>query len=244
MARSVRVWDSREAPPQAAALALAAPAARLFGGVLQADALQGVQLVLKSPGLAPHDERIAALLGAARAQGVAVQGELDCFRARWTTCARNATTRQGHRHQRHQRQDHDDGADGLAGRALRPARGDGRQHRADDARHAGGGDSTLSADDGAPEPLPQVWVLELSSFQLDGVRGFEPARQRCSTSRRITSTGTARCEAYAAAKARVFGERAVMVINRDDPRVEAMVPAPALVKTGKGRSRAGAAARR
>jgi UDP-N-acetylmuramoylalanine--D-glutamate ligase len=33
--------------------------------------------------------------------------------------------------------------------------------------------------------------------------------------------------AYAAAKARVFGSKAVMVINRDDPAVEAMVPAPA-----------------
>ena len=35
--------------------------------------------MLKSPGLAPHDERIAALLAAARAQGIAVQGELELF---------------------------------------------------------------------------------------------------------------------------------------------------------------------
>jgi UDP-N-acetylmuramoylalanine--D-glutamate ligase len=76
---TVRVWDSRAAPPQAAALALAAPQASLFGGPLQATALQGVQLVLKSPGLAPRDERIAALLDAARGQGVAVHGELDLF---------------------------------------------------------------------------------------------------------------------------------------------------------------------
>ena len=86
---TVRVWDSRHPapgapdsaarPPQAAALALAAPQAVLFGGALQADALHGVQLVLKSPGLAPHDERIAPLLAAAKAQGVAVQGELDLF---------------------------------------------------------------------------------------------------------------------------------------------------------------------
>ncbi len=38
--------------------------------------------------------------------------------------------------------------------------------------------------------------------------------------------------AYGRAKARIFGEDAVMVINRDDPRVEAMVPAPVLVKQG------------
>jgi UDP-N-acetylmuramoylalanine--D-glutamate ligase len=32
--------------------------------------------------------------------------------------------------------------------------------------------------------------------------------------------------AYKAAKARVFGQQALMVINRDDPLVEALVPAP------------------
>jgi UDP-N-acetylmuramoylalanine--D-glutamate ligase len=36
--------------------------------------------------------------------------------------------------------------------------------------------------------------------------------------------------AYAAAKARIFGQRAVMVINRDDPQVEAMIPPPQVVK--------------
>ena len=41
--------------------------------------------------------------------------------------------------------------------------------------------------------------------------------------------------AYIDAKAKVFGERSVMVINRDDLQVEAMVPAPVLVKGGRGR---------
>jgi UDP-N-acetylmuramoylalanine--D-glutamate ligase len=36
--------------------------------------------------------------------------------------------------------------------------------------------------------------------------------------------------AYTAAKARVFATQALMVINRDDPLVEAMVPAPMVVK--------------
>ena len=50
---NLRVWDSREAPPQAAALALAVPEAVLFSGPLDAEALLGSKLVLKSPGLAP-----------------------------------------------------------------------------------------------------------------------------------------------------------------------------------------------
>jgi UDP-N-acetylmuramoylalanine--D-glutamate ligase len=38
--------------------------------------------------------------------------------------------------------------------------------------------------------------------------------------------------AYEAAKARVFGQRAVMVINRDDPQVEKLVPEPEAPKLG------------
>ena len=41
--------------------------------------------------------------------------------------------------------------------------------------------------------------------------------------------------AYGRAKARIFGEQAVMVINRDDALVEAMVPAPIKVAQGRGR---------
>jgi UDP-N-acetylmuramoylalanine--D-glutamate ligase len=232
---SVRVWDSREAPPQAAALALAAPAARLFGGVLQADALQGVQLVLKSPGLAPHDERIAALLGAARMQGVAVQGELELFaralddlrqerdyapkiiaisgtNGKTTTTALTAllVERCGLR-------------SAVAGN-IGPTMLDTLAARLDAA-----------ADDGAPEPLPQVWVLELSSFQLDGVRGFEPSAATVLNVTQDHLDWHGSMQAYAAAKARVFGERAVMVVNRDDALVEAMLPAPSLVKNTKGR---------
>ena len=68
--------------------------------------------------------------------------------------------------------------------------------------------------------LPEVWVLELSSFQLDGVQGFEPdaATVLNITQDHLDWHGT--MQAYAAAKARVFGTHAVMVINRDDPPVD------------------------
>jgi UDP-N-acetylmuramoylalanine--D-glutamate ligase len=76
------------------------------------------------------------------------------------------------------------------------------------------------------EHLPEVWVLELSSFQLDNVTAFEPS---AATVLNITQDhldwhGT--MDAYARAKARIFGKDAVMVINRDDPIVEGLVPAP------------------
>ena len=76
----VRVWDSRVEPPRAAALAEHVPGAtRLPAVPLTAKDLYGIDRVLKSPGLAPHDAGIAPLLAAAAKSGVPVEGELDVF---------------------------------------------------------------------------------------------------------------------------------------------------------------------
>ncbi|OWQ93752.1 UDP-N-acetylmuramoyl-L-alanine--D-glutamate ligase [Roseateles aquatilis] len=83
--------------------------------------------------------------------------------------------------------------------------------------------------------LPQVWVLELSSFQLDGVAGFEPSAGAVLNITQDHLDWHGDMPAYARAKGRVFGERGVLVINRDDPEVEALVPAPLVVKQGRGR---------
>ena len=238
---SVRVWDSRALPPQAAALALAAPAATLFGGPLPADALHAVQLVLKSPGLAPHDERIAGLLAAAQAQGVVVQGELDLFvqaladlrldqdyapkviaitgtNGKTTTTALTAL---------------------LVERCARRVALAGNIGPTLLATLAAALDAVK--DDGSRAPLPQVWVLELSSFQLEGVQGFEPDAATVLNVTQDHLDWHGSMVAYAAAKARVFGARAVMVINRDDAVVEAMVPASVPTKTARGRTAAGPA---
>ena len=76
---AVRVWDSRESPPQAETLAAQVPQALLVKGELNLAAFDGVQLVLKSPGLSPIDARIAEPLRTAIEQGILVQGELDLF---------------------------------------------------------------------------------------------------------------------------------------------------------------------
>ncbi len=75
----VRVWDSRESPPQAAALAADVEGSSLFSGELTATALEGIARIYKSPGLSPTDARLAPLLQAARTAGVPVRGELDLF---------------------------------------------------------------------------------------------------------------------------------------------------------------------
>jgi UDP-N-acetylmuramoylalanine--D-glutamate ligase len=232
---TVRVWDSRAQPPQREALALAVPAATLTTGALGTDALAGVKLVLKSPGLAPRDERIASLLDAARQQGLAIQGELDLFaRALADLKADRGYTPQVV------------AVTGTNGKTTTTALATLLIERCG-RRVAAAGNigpamlDTLAAaldaktDDGEPAPLPEAWVLELSSFQLDGVRDFEPdaATVLNITQDHLDWHGT--MDAYAGAKTRVFGTRGVVVLNRDDAIVAAMAPKPVVVK-GKAKA--------
>jgi UDP-N-acetylmuramoylalanine--D-glutamate ligase len=219
----VRVWDSREPPPHAETLVREWPGVQLFGAALGGEALGDATLVLKSPGLSPYDERIAPLLLEARTKGVPVQGELDCFvralaalkaargyaprlvaitgtNGKTTTTAMTAllVERTGK-------------SVGLAGN-IGPTLLD-----------------TLAAAE-AEDKLPEVWVMELSSFQLEGggrgVEGFEPDAAAVLNVTQDHLDWHGSMETYARAKARVYGQRALMVVNRDDPRVEAMVPQP------------------
>jgi len=231
---TVRVWDSRETPPQAGALALAVPSATLATGALEASLLDGVQLILKSPGLAPRDERIAARLTAARAMGVVVQGELDLF----AQALKDLNAERGYT------------PDVLAitgtnGKTTTTALTALLVERCG-RRVATAGNigptmlDTLAAaldatgDDGEPTALPDVWVLELSSFQLDGVSCFEPNASVVLNVTQDHLDWHGSMDGYAAAKARIYGRWATMVINRDDALVEAMIPAPTPV-VGKGK---------
>jgi UDP-N-acetylmuramoylalanine--D-glutamate ligase len=232
---AVRAWDSRlptagadapaELQPQLQALRSALPQAELRPGALDASALDGVQRVLKSPGLAPLDERIAPLLAAAGAAGIAVQGELQL----WAQALAELKAAQGYA----PRVLAVTGTNGkttttaLTARLVQSAR----------ARVAMAGnigptllDTLAQALDGAAaaesQPLPEVWVLELSSFQLDGVDAFEPDAAAVLNLSQDHLDWHGSMAAYAAAKARVFGRQALMVVNRDDALVGAMVPQP------------------
>ncbi|MET0335746.1 MAG: UDP-N-acetylmuramoyl-L-alanine--D-glutamate ligase [Rhizobacter sp.] len=310
----VRVWDSRETAPQDASLKEQVPSAERLSGALDAALLRdGVQLVLKSPGLAPADERIAPLLTLARESGVPVQGELDLFARALTdlkaergyapkviaiTGTNGKTTTTSMTGQLVERTGKRVAVAGNIGPtmlqtlanalALEPASvveeaasepveavqeevvpnepvmeppsavdDDevaaetevlGAQEIPAEAEAAalaaapaeddtvGGGPPAHLIPPPPPGPvfehLPEVWVLELSSFQLDGVQGFEPSAATVLnvTQDHLDWHGT--IDAYAAAKARIFGSGAVMVVNRDDALVEKMIPAPV---PGKGR---------
>ncbi|MEP6722594.1 MAG: UDP-N-acetylmuramoyl-L-alanine--D-glutamate ligase [Variovorax sp.] len=85
--------------------------------------------------------------------------------------------------------------------------------------------------------LPQVWVLELSSFQLDGVQHFEPTAAAVLNLTQDHLDWHGDMTAYAAAKARIFGTRGLMVLNRDDEAVMQMLPAPVRVKLQRPQQR-------
>ncbi|MBT9500278.1 MAG: UDP-N-acetylmuramoyl-L-alanine--D-glutamate ligase [Burkholderiaceae bacterium] len=293
----VQVWDSRENPPQAAALAEKVPAATRLSGEFAENVLHGVQLLLKSPGLAPGDARIAPLLAQARAAGIRIQGELDLFaqaladlkaERRYApavlaiTGTNGKTTTTSMTAQLVARTGKRVAMAGNIGPTMldtlavaldlepvaevepsaEPVVAEESTEAEERALEAPAEveaepepipeQTTLEAVDAlldepplpikppppkAPvfEYLPEVWVLELSSFQLDGVQGFEPTAGTVLNITQDHLDWHGGMEAYIAAKARVFGEQGVMVINRDDPRVEALVPAPVMVKGGRGR---------
>ncbi len=228
----VQVWDSREAPPNADALQAAVPAARLRCGALPADDLAGVQLVLKSPGLAPHDARIAPLLQAAHAAGIAVAGELDLF----SQALADLQAARGYAPQVLAITGTNGKTTTTAMCALLVAR---CGHRVAAAGNIGPTMlDTLAAALDQPadaDALPQVWVLELSSFQLDGVRGFNPSAAAVLNITQDHLDWHGSMPAYAAAKARIFGAHSTWVLNRDDAAVMAMLPAPPAAKAGRGK---------
>ncbi len=267
-----RVWDSREQPPQLERLRQDLPEVEFFSGLLDEQALDEVQLLLKSPGLAPHDLRIAALLGSARQQGLAVQGELDLF----AQALADLKQERGYAPQLLAITGTNGKTTTTCMTALLVERAGRRVAMAGNVGPSMLTTLSVALDqeplavaapekeiveaelttleqvdamlDEAPLPikpplpkgpsflyLPEVWVLELSSFQLDGVQGFEASAAALLNLTEDHLDWHGDMPAYIKAKARIFGEQAIIVVNRDDPRVEALVPAPLLVKPLRGR---------
>ena len=218
----VTVWDSRESPPHAEALARELPTARFARDLPSASVFQ---LVLKSPGLAPDDARVAPVLTEAADTGIAVLGELGLF-ARALADLKQA---QGYAPQVL-------AITGTNGKTTTTAMTALLVERAGRSVAMAGnvGPTMLDTLTARLDELPQVWVLELSSFQLDRVRGFEPSAAVVLniTQDHLDWHGT--MAAYVAAKARVYDGGGVMVINSDDAAVVALEPQPI---PGKGKAK-------
>ena len=222
----VTVADTRSAPPQLALLQAELPSVRFIAGPLSAELVAGqdVTSVYRSPGLAPQE--IAPVVDAARAIGLPVGGELDLFAKALAALA-----------QQH----------GYAPKVLAITGTNGKTtvtaltgqllvHAGWSVAVAGNiGPSLLDtlAHHLDTENLPQAWVLELSSFQLEGVQDFAPSAAVVLNITQDHLDWHGSMAAYAAAKARVFGAQGCMVLNRQDEAVMAMLPAPLKLKGGK-----------
>jgi UDP-N-acetylmuramoylalanine--D-glutamate ligase len=226
----VTVADTREVPPQLDALKAQLPEANFIGGPFGPELLAGgVQAVFRSPGLSP--EQVAPVVDAARERGLIVGGELSLFA--------NALA------DLRSQQDYAPivlAVSGTNGKTTVTALTGQLVERAGKSVAVAGniGPTLLDTlaeklDQGA---LPSVWVIELSSFQLDAAGDFEPTAAAVLnvTQDHLDWHGT--MEAYALAKARVFGKTSLMVLNREDPLVMRMLPDPVRLKGGRMEQRA------
>ncbi|WP_323121559.1 UDP-N-acetylmuramoyl-L-alanine--D-glutamate ligase [Burkholderia alba] len=213
----LRIADTRDAPPNLAALAEAGIDAEFVGGALSPALLDGgIELVALSPGLSPLADDLAPLLAAAREHGIPVWGELEFFAQALAAL----------------------GANGYAPKVLAITGTNGKTtttsltgllcERAGRKVAVAGNISPAMLDRLAEAidatALPDVWVLELSSFQLDTALSFAPDAATVLNITQDHLDWHGGFAAYAAAKGRIFGPRTVRVLNRDD--AEAMKFAP------------------
>ena len=222
----VTVADTRAAPPQLPLLQQELPQVRFVAGAFDASLVegQGLNAVYRSPGLSP--EAIAPVLIAASACGISAGGELSLY-----SMALNAL-RASH---------------GYAPAVLAITGTNGKttvtsltgqlvERSGKSVAVAGNIGPTLldtlagHIDAGT---LPEVWVLELSSFQLDGVTNFEPTAATVLNITQDHLDWHGDMAAYAAAKARIFGQTGLMILNREDVAVMQMLPPPVKVKLQK-----------
>jgi UDP-N-acetylmuramoylalanine--D-glutamate ligase len=199
----VRVADSRPLPPNSDLLHAELPGVTLFCGPFAAPAFARVELIAISPGVPVQETAIQEAV----ARGVPLVSEIELFA--WNirrslpqpqiiaiTGSNGKTT-----------------TTALTGALCRAA---GRQVAV--AGNIGPAvlDALMAAlDDGV---LPELWVLELSSFQLETTHTLNADAAALVNVSEDHLDRYAGMEDYAASKMRVFQGGGVMVLNRDDRR--------------------------
>jgi UDP-N-acetylmuramoylalanine--D-glutamate ligase len=202
---SARGWqiagtDSRAEPPGFAMLSAVHPGMRFALGGLDTRLLDGADCVVASPGLPLADPFFAA----ARARGIEVIGDIELFARSGARPVVGIT-----------------GTNGKSTVTTLVAR---MAERAGVAARAGGNLAPPALDllEGQPARL---YVLELSSYQLETTGSLELG---AATVLNVTPDHMDRyadMAAYAAAKARIFRHCGAAIINLDDPVVAAMARA-------------------
>jgi UDP-N-acetylmuramoylalanine--D-glutamate ligase len=222
MGAQVTVADTRSQPPQLEKLLELVPGAQFVHCDFNAGLVEGtsVRAVFLSPGLSPA--QTAGVVQAAQAAGLWLGAELSLFAKALadlqadklyapkvlaitgTNGKTTVTSLTGHLVR-------------WSGKSVAVAGNIGPSLL----------DTLLQAIDA--DALPEVWVLELSSFQLDMPAGFEPTAAVVLNLTQDHLDWHGSMQAYAKAKANIFGQ-GLMVLNRDDALVMNMLqsaPMPA-----------------
>lgn len=203
----VRVADSRATPPHAASLARELPRVPLATGPFSDATLAGADLIAISPGI---DRREAPIANAIK-RGVPVVGDVELFAQALKEVASRQPTAVGPKIV---------AVTGSNGKSTVTA-------MAGDMCRAAGRETVVAGNIGVPVldaltaietrgAVPDVFVLELSSFQLESTTSLEPD---AATVLNVTEDHLDRYDGmtdYAAAKARVFAGNGVQVLNRED----------------------------
>ena len=210
---AVRVMDTRTAPPYLGELRQVLPEAEFVCGPMNENVdkqiLAGIQILVISPGLSSG---LMAVIHA-RAQGIPVIGEIELFA--WGLESLGV-----------RRQTQVIAITGTNGKTTTTAL-TGHLCRSAGRLIGVAGNISPAAltalmacqDEGK---LPAVWVLELSSFQLETLESLDAD---AATVLNITDDHLDRyinLDDYATAKARVFAGNGTQVLNRDDVRVKRM----------------------
>ncbi|MDZ5632748.1 UDP-N-acetylmuramoyl-L-alanine--D-glutamate ligase [Janthinobacterium sp. GMG1] len=225
----VRVADTRETPERLAALQAAVPQAQFIAGAFTADLLDGVDFVAVSPGLAPGRE-LAHIAPAAAEKNIPVWGEIELF----AQALAALKTERGYAPKVI-------AITGTNGKTTVTSLVGLLCERAGLLTRVAGNISPAALDvlrevldaEPAPQPvvegeevaepvastLPQAWILELSSFQLHTTFSLQADAATVLNLSQDHLDWHGDMAAYAADKARIFGEQTVRILNRDDALV-------------------------
>ena len=217
----VTVADTRSVPPHLNDLQSEVPEANFVNAEMNEALLSGVSfdMVLKSPGLSPAS--IAGVIAAAQSKGIVCGNELSLF----------AQALADLKHDRA----YDPQVIGITGTngktTVTSLTGQLVQCAGKSVAVAGNIGPTLLDTltqwldkESSDQALPEVWVLELSSFQLDGVSNFQPTVATVLNVTQDHLDWHESLQAYAAAKSSVYGNSSVMLLNRQDALVMAAIP--------------------
>ncbi len=197
---TVRVADSRDAPPNLARLQEMLPDVTVSTGPFRSADFDWAERIVVSPGVAMSEP----LIQQAMLRGVAVEGDVELFAQAIPAAAKII--------------------------AITGSNGKSTVTSMVGAMCAAAGKKTIMAGNiGLPvldalndHPETDIFVLELSSFQLETTASLNAASATVLNISEDHLDRYADLDAYVAAKARIFSGDGVQVLNRDDARSKSM----------------------